>query len=112
MFPLRNKLAIGARLDDTTRPARRHRRRAPRRAAARIADPNADDLDRPGANFDGLAPCCRKPGADEAGDHVAIEQVLRDALRKPGEQLQRAALFSGEVWCSWGRRHWEKPPPG
>ena len=58
-----------------------------------IRDPDANDFDRPAASPHGLAPCCRKPRADEASDHVAIEpvgehkQFLASALRIAYEQL-------------------------
>ncbi len=63
------------------------------RPPAGIRDRDADDLDRPAVCSDGVAPCCCKPGVDEAGDHVAVEpmgehkQVLGDAVRNAGEQL-------------------------
>src|SRR6266849_5673510 len=73
------------------------------RPPAGVGDRDADDLDRPAVFIDGVAPCCCKPGADEAGDHVAIEpmgeheQILGDAVRNAGEQRQRLALFRAEV---------------
>jgi hypothetical protein len=39
------------------------------------SDPEANDLDRLGASLHGLVFCSSKPGAYEAGDHVAIEPM-------------------------------------
>ncbi len=55
------------------------------------SDLETNDLDRLGAGLHGLAFCSSKPGADEAGDHVAIEpmgahkQCLGSAMRAAGE---------------------------
>jgi hypothetical protein len=57
----------------------------------RASDPNTDDLDRSIANLHVLASWHRKPAADKASDHVAIEpmseheQFLSCALRIAGE---------------------------
>ena len=55
------------------------------------SDLETNDLDRLGAGLHGLAFCSSKPGADEAGDHVAIEpmgahkQCLGSTMRAAGE---------------------------
>jgi hypothetical protein len=57
------------------------------------SDPEANGLDQPGASAHGLASCRRKPGADEAGDHVAIKpmgthkQCFGSTMRAACEQL-------------------------
>lgn len=67
--------------------------RALDRPPAGVSDPDADNLDRLAASLDALALCCCKPGADEAGDHVAIEpmgedkQFLGGAVRIAGEHF-------------------------
>jgi hypothetical protein len=56
-------------------------------------DAVALDPDRFAASLNGLVPCSREAGADEAGDHVAIEpmgdhkQFLNGAVRTAGEQF-------------------------
>jgi hypothetical protein len=40
------------------------------------------------------------------------EEILGDAVRNAGEQLQRAALFPGEVWFFWGPSPLGKAPAG
>jgi len=55
------------------------------------SDPEANDLDRPGARRHCLAFCRSKPGAHKAGDHVVIEpmdahkQCFGSAMRAAGE---------------------------
>src|SRR6266446_1917930 len=55
------------------------------------SDLEANDLNRLGASLHDLAFCSSKPGADEAGDHVAIEpmdahkQCFSSAMRAAGE---------------------------
>src|SRR5467141_1614704 len=55
------------------------------------SDLEANDLDRLGASLHGLAFCNSKPGAHEAGDHVAIKpmgahkQCFSSAMRAAGE---------------------------
>ena len=63
------------------------------RHPAGVRDAVALDPDRLDASLDHLTLCCCEPGADEAGDHVAIEpmsdhkQFLSGAVRTAGEQF-------------------------
>jgi len=66
-----------------------------------------DDLNRSPARLHNLAPCSRKPGMDEAGNHVAIEPVAstsRSSATPCGmlpSSSKRTALFrTEEVTCS------------
>jgi hypothetical protein len=70
-----------------------------------LCDPDVDNFGRPGAS-QGFAFCGRKPGADQVGNHVAIEamcahkQGLGSAMwadREQVEQFQRAAGLRAET---------------
>jgi hypothetical protein len=67
------------------------RRQLPAQPAAGGSDLEANGLDRLGASLHGLAFCSSKPGAHEAGDHVAIKpmgahkQCFSRAMRAAGE---------------------------
>jgi hypothetical protein len=75
-------------------------------------DSDADNFGWHGARLRSLAFCNRKPGANEVGDHLAIEamgtheQGLSSTTRANGkhlEQLQRAAGMRADTAFSNGR---------
>jgi hypothetical protein len=74
---------------------RRIRRITLDRPPSGVRDPDEDNIGWLGAGLLSLASCRRKPGADEVGDHVAIEamgahkQCLGSATRADGEQIKR-----------------------
>src|SRR5258708_23642721 len=63
------------------------------RSAAHGRHPDAADRDRVFASLNGLAPCCCKPCADEAGYHSACEPVggngfFRGTVRSDGAEFR------------------------